>query len=138
MLAQDDLQRFLNHWTRGSYVQPHRHREPETLVVLEGTLAYFTFDASGKLDHCYLLGPSHNRRGIDVSAGVMHSMTAYSMTATVWEVKLKVAGEYKVETNKEFLEGTPEGPMMGEKPSAQALQYVETLLAACSWRQEWR
>ena len=66
----------------------------------------------------------------------MHSMTAYSMTATVWEVKLKVAGEYKVETNKEFLEGTPEGPMMGEKPSAQALQYVETLLAACSWRQD--
>ena len=87
----DDLQRFLNFWTKYSYVQPHRHLEPETLMVIEGTLAYVTFTEAGELEQCYLLGPSHSRRGIDVSAGVYHSMTAYDDEATVWEVKLKVS-----------------------------------------------
>mmetsp|Transcript_1099 Transcript_1099/g.3400 ORF Transcript_1099/g.3400 Transcript_1099/m.3400 type:complete len:324 (-) Transcript_1099:520-1491(-) len=98
--ADDDLQAFVNAWVCGSrgkpcsYVQPHAHREPETVTVVQGELAYFLFEnatlrpplASGLTweDHgpwptsCHILTPhAGGARGIFVKAGVWHSMAAY-------------------------------------------------------------
>lgn len=118
----DDLQAFVNAWTcaaeakdgRCSYAQPHRHREPEAVVVLEGLLAYFVFEDENSTTPtaCHVLGPgSGGPRGIHIGPHVYHTMTAFGRTrgrwqAIVWETKLKQPGTYTVERNKEWLPGS--------------------------------
>ena len=48
---EDNPHRFLNVMIQGTYIAPHRHRDPpkaEAFIVLEGELAFFTFDDAGK------------------------------------------------------------------------------------------
>ena len=145
--APDPLQRMINVWTRGSYSQPHTHREPMSLLVLEGTAAVFIFGANvegaadggggadtGKLVACHLLGPKLGKRGIDVPAGVWMTMTGWSeeTPAVVWETKLKPPGAYDPKTAKIYASYAPAGPAMGEAPSKEAVAYLAGLIAKCA------
>ena len=63
----DNPHRFLNVMVRGTYIAPHRHRDPpksETFIVLEGELAFFTFDDAGQVISTHILG--RNAIGIDI------------------------------------------------------------------------
>src|SRR5215471_8661459 len=43
---EDNFHRFLNVMIQGTYIAPHRHRDPpksESFLVLEGELAFFAF-----------------------------------------------------------------------------------------------
>lgn len=118
---EDNPHRFLNVMLKGTYVAPHRHLDPpksESFVVLEGQLAFFTFDDSGRVDAAALLGPQ--TVGIDLAPGVWHSMTPVTAHAICYEVK---PGPYVAATDKEF---APWAPREGE---AGAAAYLETLLA---------
>jgi cupin fold WbuC family metalloprotein len=56
---EDNPHRFLNVMIRGTYVTPHRHRDPpksESFIVLEGELAFFTFDDAGEITSTVVLG----------------------------------------------------------------------------------
>ena len=49
---EENPHRFLNVMVRGKYIAPHRHRDPtksESFLVLEGELAFFTFDGDGRI-----------------------------------------------------------------------------------------
>jgi cupin fold WbuC family metalloprotein len=49
---EDNPHRFLNVMVRGTYITPHRHCNPpksESFLVLEGELAFFTFDDAGQI-----------------------------------------------------------------------------------------
>lgn len=49
----DPLQRMLNALQPGSYIRPHRHLDPpksESLVLLQGMLAYVSFATDGTPD----------------------------------------------------------------------------------------
>jgi len=126
--------RFLNVLMRGSYVAPHRHVTPpksETFLVLEGLLALFCFYDHGSVQSVHLLGnargvplPEHWRklpvgRGIDLPAGIWHTVTAVSEYAACLEVK---PGPWDPATDKEFAAWAP------KEGDSAAAEYLERLL----------
>ncbi len=107
--------RLLNALIRGTYVTPHRHRnppKPETFIVLEGRLAFFEFDDEGNITRSEILGPGERVLGIDIGPGIWHSMAALSPQVMCFEVK---PGPYDPASDKEFApwaprEGDPGAP----------------------------
>lgn len=127
----DVLQRFVNVWTRGSYAPPHKHTFPEAFVVVSGTLAFWTFDEGGRVLECRVLGPggSGGRRallGIDVKAGVWHTMSAYGPSAVVWETNAQPGGYGGPARAKHFAPWAP-----GEDRPAEAQNYLRKLMRTC-------
>jgi len=132
---QDNPHRFLNALLRGSYVAPHRHTTPpksETFVVLEGLLAVFCFDDGGAVTSTHLIGSADGTavprslqgrpvlRGIDVPAGMWHTVTAISDHAVCLEIK---PGPWDPSSDKDF---APWAPREGD-PGAD--EYLADLLA---------
>jgi cupin fold WbuC family metalloprotein len=107
----DGLHRFLNAFVRGTYAAPHRHvalPKPEAFVVLRGELAVFVFDDAGVVSDHVVLG-REGVRGIDIPAGVWHTLAPVTPEAVAYEVK---PGPWDPATDKEFarfapLEGEP-------------------------------
>jgi cupin fold WbuC family metalloprotein len=115
--------RFLNVMLRGTYIAPHRHLDPpktEAFLVLEGEVAFFTFDDEGNPGAPVTLGPAGDALGIDVPPGVWHTLVVLSDEAVCYEVK---PGPYTAATDKEF---APWAPREGD---AGTEKYLERLLA---------
>ena len=118
----DNPHRFLNALARGTYSAPHRHLAPpkaETFVALRGEVLVFLFDDDGRVAAQHVLG-RNGLYGIDIPAGVWHSVAAVSDSAICFEVK---PGPYEVTNDKEF---APFAPREGE---AGTHAYLERLLA---------
>lgn len=114
--------RFLNGMLRGTYVRPHRHSDPpksETFVVLAGQVAFFVFDDAGRALERHRLGAGEPCMGVDVGAGVWHTVAALSPEAVCFEVK---PGPYSPIHDKEFATWAP----CEDDPRAAA--YLESLL----------
>jgi cupin fold WbuC family metalloprotein len=118
---EENPHRFLNVMVRGTYIAPHRHTtppKPEAFVVLSGAIAFFTFDDTGEITGTYVL--DGEQPGIDVPAGVWHTLAVLSPEAVCYEVK---PGPYTPATDKDF---APWAPREGEPGTAA---YLERLLA---------
>jgi cupin fold WbuC family metalloprotein len=114
--------RFLNVMLRGSYFTPHRHAnppKPESFLVLKGGVVCVIFDNAGTIAETHHLGEGGSY-GVDVAAGVWHTIVVLSETAVCYEVK---PGPYVMATDKEF---APWAPKEGD-PGCSA--YLEELTA---------
>ena len=119
---EENPHRFLNVMLRGTYITPHRHLDPpkpEGFLILSGKVVLFLFDDSGKVSGTYILGG--DRPGIDIPAGVWHTMAVLSPEAVCYEVK---PGPYSAANDKDF---APWAPREGD-PAAAA--YLERLVAS--------
>lgn len=104
--ATDNPHRFLNALTRGSYCAPHRHASPaktESFLVLRGEVLVLIFDDSGKVLARHVLGRK-DLVGIDIPAGVWHTIAAVTPTAVCFEVK---PGPWEPDTDKQFAAWAP-------------------------------
>lgn len=120
-------QRFLNSFTKGSYVQPHRHLhppKPETFVALRGDMGFLIFDDSGKLTEFHRLSPQGPVYGIDIPPGVWHSVICLTETAICFEGK---SGPYDPTLDKEFHSAFPPE---GEESCAQQMKEWEAIFEA--------
>lgn len=118
---EDNPHRFLNVMLRGTYIQPHRHIDPpksESFLALEGEIAFFTFDDSGRIAATRILG--REAIGVDIEPGVWHTLAVLSPHAVCYEVK---PGPYSPATDKDF---APWAPREGG-PGASA--YLNSLLS---------
>jgi cupin fold WbuC family metalloprotein len=119
---EDNPHRFLNVMLRGTYVAPHRHLDPpkaESFLVLEGEIAFFTFDDAGAIATTHILGG--DTVGIDVAPGIWHTLAVLSGEAVCYEVK---PGPYTAANDKDF---APWAPREGDPA---ALAYLERLVAS--------
>lgn len=121
------VHRFLNVMARGTYVAPHRHTtppKPESFVVLEGEVAVVEFCESGEIEWITRLGPATNPRihGIDLAAGVWHTLVVLSSVAVIFEVK---PGPYLPATDKDF---APWAPREGDAAVSSFLAGLETAI----------
>ena len=121
----EDPNRFLNVMVAGTYVAPHRHLtvpKPEVFVVLEGRLDLFIFDDEGRVEGRIAIGEGapDGRVGIDLAAGIWHTIAVPGPYVVVFEVK---PGGYDPATDKQF---APWAPREGE-PGAE--EYLARLLA---------
>jgi cupin fold WbuC family metalloprotein len=118
---EDNPHRFLNVMVHGTYIAPHRHRNPpksETFIVLEGQLAFFIFDDAGQVISTHVLG--RNTIGIDIQPGVWHSLAVLTPHAVCFEVK---PGPYLAANDKDF---APWAPKEGDPTAAS---YLEKLVS---------
>jgi len=118
---QDNPHRFLNVMIRGTYIAPHRHLDPpksESFLVLEGEIAFFTFDDSGRVATTHVLG--RDAVGIDAAPGVWHTMAPLTPHAICYEVK---PGPYQASNDKDF---APWAPREGDE---RAPSYLAELIA---------
>ncbi len=102
---EDNPHRFLNVMIRGTYIAPHRHLDPpksESFIVLDGEIAFITFDDAGAIASTYRLGPG--TVGIDIAPGVWHTLVVLSPHAVCYEVK---PGPYSIANDKDFAVWAP-------------------------------
>jgi cupin fold WbuC family metalloprotein len=122
----DNPHRFLNVMLRGTYITPHRHRDPpkaESFLVLRGRIAFFTFDDSGQITWVQLLGS--DPIGIDIQPGVWHTLAVLSENAICFEVK---PGPYSVANDKDFAAWAP------REGDQNAPEYLEWLISVAQRR----
>jgi cupin fold WbuC family metalloprotein len=118
---EDNPHRFLNVMLKGTYITPHRHRNPpkaESFLVVNGELAFFTFDDSGQIAGVHVLG--RNPIGIDIQPGVWHTLAVLSDHAICFEVK---PGPYSVLNDKDFATWAP------REGDPNASEYLERLIS---------
>jgi cupin fold WbuC family metalloprotein len=119
---EDNPHRFLNVMVQGTYIAPHRHRDPpksESFIVLEGELAFYTFDDAGQITSTVILG--RDARGVDIQPGVWHSMAILTDHVVCFEVK---PGPYSAANDKDF---APWAPREGD---LRAGAYLEMLVSS--------
>jgi cupin fold WbuC family metalloprotein len=106
----DNPHRFLNVFLEGSYVRPHRHKDPpkaEAFLVLEGRMAVILFADDGKVERSFLLGAGaeESAKGVDLPPGLWHTVVALTPHAVCYEVK---PGPWNPASDKEFAAWAPE------------------------------
>ena len=107
MGAGDNPHRFLNVMLRGTYVQPHRHLTPpkaEAFLALSGKGCVVTFDDAGVVVSRHFIGDGCAALGVDIGAGLWHTVVVLSEVLVCYEVK---PGPWDPATDKEFAEWAP-------------------------------
>ena len=118
----DPIQRLLNAFEPNSYVQPHRHLNPdkrEVFVVLCGRLLIVTFNDSGLIKEHVILDRSKGIYMVEIGVGEWHMVVGLEEGTVVYEIK---DGPYSVMDDKDFASWAP-----SEKDS-DALKYLNQIL----------
>jgi len=85
------LHRLINAVEPGTYFRPHRHLNPgreESFLVLRGRVVFFLFDNEGNIIEHRLIDPSAGVYGMDIEAGVWHSLVVLESDTVIYEAKL--------------------------------------------------
>lgn len=118
----DPCQRLLNAMEPNSYIRPHRHLKypkPEGFIALWGKLAFLSFDDQGKVEDIIIFGPKESAFGVDLPAGVWHTVISLESGSVFYETK---PGPY-IPTAEDDL-----APWAPEEGSDMAEQYLESLV----------
>jgi cupin fold WbuC family metalloprotein len=102
----DTLQRLLNAMEPGTYVQPHKHENPdkrELFLILRGKAIAITFDDHGKIkDHITL--DVNNNQGVEIPEHTWHTIIVLEKGTVLFEVK---DGPYEAISDKNFASWAP-------------------------------
>lgn len=107
-LLSDPINRMLNALEPGSYVQPHKHENPdkrEVFIVLKGSFVVFYFDSSGQITEFALLNRESGCYGVEVEPGQWHSIASLEPGSVVYEFK---DGPYDPVVDKNMAPWAPE------------------------------
>jgi len=109
----DPINRMLNAFEPGTYIQPHRHENPdkrEVFIVLRGSLVVVFFDNSGTPTDFVLLNRDKGNYAVEIPVGAWHSLFALESGSVVYEVK---DGPYLPISDKNFAEWAPKEGDLG-------------------------
>jgi len=84
------LHRMLNALEPGTYLPPHRHKDPdkeEIYLVLRGSLLAVFFDEQGNMTEKVSLNPAKGSYGIEIPARAWHSIIVLEKGTVIHEIK---------------------------------------------------
>jgi cupin fold WbuC family metalloprotein len=105
--AGDPLQRMLHAMRPGTYVQPHKHQNPdkrEAFIILTGRVAVIEYDYTGNVVNHIVLDPKEGNYGAEIPPRTWHSLIALEENSVVYEVK---DGPYLAIQDKNFAKWAP-------------------------------
>ena len=109
----DPINRMINAFEPGTYIQPHKHENPdkrEVFIVLRGSLVVVIFDQAGNPVDFILLDLQRGNYAVEVGPGVWHSVISLEAGTVVYEIK---DGPYIQPIDKNFASWAPkEGDKM--------------------------
>lgn len=103
----DPVQRLLNAFEPGTYVRPHRHRQPpkwELFAILEGRAAVLTFDDDGRVLERIELDAAGDARVVEIPESTWHTLVALMPGTVMLEVK---RGPYQPNPPQDFAAWAP-------------------------------
>lgn len=121
----DTLQRMLHAMNRGTYVQPHKHENPdkrEAFIILRGRVVLIEFNDIGKPINFIILDTKTGNYGVEIPPRTWHSLVALQDNSVVYEVK---DGPYSPADDKYFADWAPKE---GDKECAEFLESLITTL----------
>lgn len=84
------VHRMLNALEPGTYLPPHRHKNPdkeEVYLVLRGSLLAILFDGDGNVTEKVNLNPEEGMYGIEVPPCVWHCIIVLEPNTVIYEIK---------------------------------------------------
>ncbi len=120
-----NLQRMLNVMEPGTYVQPHKHEDPdktEVFLVLLGKVLVAEFDDMGNVTSSCVLSSEEGRYGAEIPPRVWHCIVPLEPDSVIFEVK---DGPYSPITDKNFASWAP------KEGSPDCNRYQSDLLLRC-------
>lgn len=106
--ANDTLQRMMHAMNPGTYVQPHKHENPdkrEAFIILEGKVAVVEFNETGEILSHLVLSRDLGNYGAEVPERTWHMLIALEENSVIYEVK---DGPYSALDDKNFARWAPE------------------------------
>ena len=119
-------QRLLNAMEPASYIRPHRHLrdpKPESFIGLRGRLALLIFADGGQVEQVIPFGPREEALGVDLPAGIWHSVVCLEEGSVFYETK---PGPFVPIYDKDL------APWAPEAESVEAVGYLERLRSLVS------
>jgi cupin fold WbuC family metalloprotein len=124
----DTLQRMLNAMEPLSYIQPHKHENPdkrEVFFSLRGRILVIEFDESGNITDHTLLDPLSGNFGAEIPERTFHTIVALDPDSVAYEVK---DGPYAPIDDKNFAAWAP------KEQAPTAIEYLRNLLVKCNFQ----
>lgn len=109
----DPINRMLNAFEPGTYIQPHKHENPdkrEVFIVLRGSLVVVFFDDSGAATEFILLDPEKGNHAVEIPVGAWHTLFSLESGSVVYEMK---DGPYFPSYDKDFASWAPKEGDLG-------------------------
>ena len=89
-VASDPLHRMLHAMEPQTYVQPHKHENPdkrEAFIILKGKVAAVQYTDTGEVDDYIILDSTSGDYGVEIAPGYWHNLIALESGSVVYEVK---------------------------------------------------
>jgi cupin fold WbuC family metalloprotein len=105
--AGDLLQRMLHASNTGTYVQPHKHENPdkrEVFIVLQGSAAVVEFNDQGEILNAVCLDPVSGPFAAEIPERTWHTVVTLEDNTVLYEVK---DGPYNPADDKNFASWAP-------------------------------
>lgn len=118
----DPLQRMLNSMQPGTYLQPHKHEDPdrlEVLVVLKGKYLVVEFKNNGEIKDHMILEAGSLQQGAEIAAAVFHTVICLEPDSVLYEIK---EGPFSPIGDKDFASWAP------KEGSPQCDGYLQNIL----------
>lgn len=113
--AEDTMHRMINVLEPGSYVQPHKHENPdkrEAFIILRGKVLVVIFNDSGIIEDQILLDTQKGNFGVEIPPKTYHMIIPLEPGSTLYEIK---DGPYNVRSDKKFADWAPKEGENGVK-----------------------
>lgn len=101
------LQRMLNAMEPGTYIQPHKHEDPdktEAFFVLRGRILLIEFEDDGTISDHIILDAKNGNYGGEIAPGTWHTLISLEANSVAYEVK---DGPYDQKVDKNFASWAP-------------------------------
>jgi len=115
----DTLQRLLNAIEPFSYIQPHKHENPdkrEVFTVMRGRILVVEFDEQGEITDHIIVDPSRGNYGAEIPEKRCHAIFALDPGSIIYEIK---DGPYSPVNDKNFAPWAPK-----EEDNEEVREYI--------------
>jgi len=116
------LQRMLNALELNTYIQPHKHENPdkvEAFFVLRGRILVVEFDDNGNISDHIILEAGKGNYGAEIAPRIWHTIICLEAGSVAYEVK---DGPYNAAIDKNF---APWAPAEGDD---DCTSYISSIL----------